>query len=54
VGIGIQKTSAGIDIPAFVFSVRYRTYKMPDCEVLLRYRTVSGIVSFFQYGTVLI
>jgi hypothetical protein len=30
VGIGIQKTNAGIGIPASVISVRYRTKKMPD------------------------
>jgi hypothetical protein len=51
VGIGIQKTNAGIGIPASVISVRYRTKKMPDCATLFRYRIVSGIVSFFQSGT---
>jgi hypothetical protein len=51
VGIGIQKTIAGIGIPASVISVRYRTKKMPDCATLFRYRIVSGIVSFFQSGT---
>jgi hypothetical protein len=54
VGIGIQKTNAGIGIPAFIITVRYRSYTMPDCVVSFRYRTVSGIVSFFQSGTGLI
>ncbi len=43
--------SAGIGIPASRISVRYRTKKMPDCVFLVRYRTYSGIVSFFQSGT---
>ncbi len=30
--------------------VRYQTKKMPDCVSLVRYRTWSGIVSFFQSG----
>jgi hypothetical protein len=49
VGIGIQKTNAGIDIPASDISVRYRyrTNKMPDCVVLFRYRNDFGIVMFF-------
>jgi hypothetical protein len=47
VGIGIQKTNAGIDIPASDISVRYRTKRMPDCVVLFRYQTDSGIVMFF-------
>jgi hypothetical protein len=51
VGIGIQKTNAGIGIPASVISVRYRTKKMPDCAALFRYRIAFVIVSFFQSGT---
>jgi hypothetical protein len=37
--------------PASVISVRYRIKKMPDCVVLLRYRTCSDIFSCFQSGT---
>jgi hypothetical protein len=51
VGIGIQKTNAGIGIPASITPVRYRRKKMSDCVTLLRYRTNSDIVSFFQSGT---
>ncbi len=50
-GIGIEKTNAGIGIPASRLLVRYWTTKMPDCVSLVRYRTCSGIVSFFQSGT---
>jgi hypothetical protein len=50
-GIGILKTNAGIGIPAFVISVRYRSKKMPDCIILFRYRIGSGIVSLSQSGT---
>jgi hypothetical protein len=50
-GIGIQKTNAGIGIPASVISVRYRSKKLPDCVALFRYRTGRGIVSFIQSGT---
>jgi hypothetical protein len=50
-GIGIEKTNAGIGIPASPILVRYRTTKMPDCVSLVRHRTCSGIVSFFQSGT---
>jgi hypothetical protein len=50
-GIGIEKTNAGIGIPACRILVRYQTTKMPDCVSLVRYRTCSGIVSFFQSGT---
>jgi hypothetical protein len=51
VGIAIEKTNAGIGIPASVISVRYRAKKMPDCAALFRYRTISGIVRFLQSGT---
>jgi hypothetical protein len=51
VGIGIQKTNAGIGIPASVISVRYRAKKMPDCAALIRYRKSSDIVRLFQSGT---
>jgi hypothetical protein len=47
VGIGIQKTNAGIGISASVISVRYRTKKMQDWVVLFRYRIGSGIVTYF-------
>jgi hypothetical protein len=47
VGIGIQKTNAGIDIPASDISVRYRNNRMPDCVVVFRYRTEFDIVMFF-------
>ncbi len=50
-GIGIDKTNAGISIPASRILVRYRTSKMSDCVRLVRYRTCSGIVSFFQSDT---
>jgi hypothetical protein len=50
-GIGIEKTNAGIGIPASRILVQYRTTKMPDCVSLVRFRTCSGIVSFFQSGT---
>jgi hypothetical protein len=30
VGIGIQKTNAGIGIPASIIPVQYRTQKVPD------------------------
>ncbi len=50
-GIGIEETNAGIGIPASQILVRYRAKKMPDCASLVRYRTCSGIVSFFQSGT---
>jgi hypothetical protein len=43
VGIGIQKTNAGIGIPASVISVRYRDKQMPDFASLFRYRAASGI-----------
>jgi hypothetical protein len=51
VGIGIQKTNAGIGIPASVISGRYRIKKMLDCVSLFWYRTGSGIVNLFQSGT---
>jgi hypothetical protein len=47
VGIGIQKTNAGIGIPASVIPVRYRVKKVPDCIILFRYQTVYAIVSYF-------
>jgi hypothetical protein len=50
-GIGIKKSNAGISIPASRILVWYRTTKMPDCVSLVRYRTYSDIVSFFQSGT---
>jgi hypothetical protein len=50
-GISIEKTNAGIGIPASRILVRYRTTKITDCVSLVRYRTCSGIVSFFQSGT---
>ncbi len=50
-GHGIEETNAGIGIPASRILVWYRTKKMPDCVSLVRYRTCSGIVSFFQSGT---
>jgi hypothetical protein len=43
-----------ISIPASVISVRYRTKKMPDWVVLLRYRMCCNISSFFHSGTRLI
>jgi hypothetical protein len=49
--IGIEKTNAGIGIPASRNLVRYQTTKIPDCVSLVWYRTCSGIVSFFQSGT---
>jgi hypothetical protein len=51
VGIGIQKTNAGIGIPTSIVTVWYKRKKMPDCVALLRYQTGSGIVSFFQSST---
>jgi hypothetical protein len=50
-GISIEETNAGIGIPASMISVRYLNKKMPDCISLVRYRTVSGTVSFFHSGT---
>jgi hypothetical protein len=50
-GHRIEETIAGIGIPASQILVWYRTKKMPDCVRLVRYRTCSGIVSFFQSGT---
>jgi hypothetical protein len=35
-GIGVEKTNAGIGIPASRILVRYRTTKMPDCVSLDR------------------
>jgi hypothetical protein len=50
-GIGIEKTNAGIGIPASQILVLYRTKKVPDCVSLVRYQICSAIVSFFQSGT---
>jgi hypothetical protein len=50
-GIGIEETNAGIGIPASRILVRYPTKKMLDCVSLVRHRTCSGIVIFFQSGT---
>ncbi len=50
-GIGIEETNADIGSPASRILVWYRTRKMPDCVNLVRYRTCSSIVSFFQSGT---
>ncbi len=50
-GIGIEEINAGIGIPASQILVRYWTKKILDCVTLIRYRTCSGIVSFFQSGT---
>jgi hypothetical protein len=47
-GIGIEKTNAGIGIPASRILVWYRTKKVPDCVSLVWYWTFSGIVSFFS------
>ncbi len=49
-GIGIEETNADIGIPASRILVRYQTNKMPDCVSLVRYRTCSGSISFFQSG----
>jgi hypothetical protein len=51
VGIGIQKTNAGIGILTSIISVRYRTKKMPDCVFLFQHRTGSGIDCSFLFGT---
>jgi hypothetical protein len=53
-GIGIEETNAGIGVPAYIISVRYRTKQMPDCVGLVRYRISSGVVSFYHSGTGLI
>ncbi len=50
-GIGIEETNAGIGNPASRILVGYRTKKMPDCVSLVRYRTCSVILRFFQSGT---
>jgi hypothetical protein len=41
VGIGIQKTNAGIGIPASVISVRYRT----GCDIVSLFQSVTGLVA---------
>jgi hypothetical protein len=43
VGIGIQKTNAGIGIPASVISVRYRTTKNAGL------RSFIPVPDFFRY-----
>jgi hypothetical protein len=50
VGIDIQKTNAGIGIPASVISIRYRIKKMSDFIVLFRHQTnLASLVFWFRY-----
>ncbi len=52
-GIGIEETNTGIGTPAYMISVWYQNKKMPDSISLVQYRTGSGAISFFHFGTAL-